>query len=80
MPFEDRVPQRQQGLRICFIEYRHRNDLQKKILFRCLSDEIARVHILSEKNVIHAIRSFEAVLKQLNGLIDNHHSDSSAAQ
>lgn len=56
------------------------DDLQKKILFTYLSDEIARVHILSEKNVTHAIRSFEAILKQLNEPTGNSHPDSSAAQ
>lgn len=46
-------------------------DLQKKILFMYLADEIARVHILTEENIIRTIKSCESILKELNGRADH---------
>lgn len=46
-------------------------DLEKKILFMYLTDEIARTHILTEENIIQTIKSCESILKELNGHADN---------
>ncbi|MDK4702324.1 hypothetical protein PH562_08710 [Rhizobium sp. CNPSo 4062] len=43
-------------------------DLNKKILFIYLRDEISRTHILTEKNLIQTINACESILMELKGV------------
>ena len=55
------------------------DDLNKKILFIYLRDEVTRTHILTEKNLTQTIDACEAILREIKGATKDQSIDNPAA-
>ena len=55
------------------------DDLNKKILFIYLRDDVTRTHILTEKNLTQTIDACEALLREIKGATKDKSIDNPAA-